>query len=114
MTGKEQSAAWRRWLKACLLQFALLAGLVAAQESPRVLVLLSYHHGYTWEDRILDGFEEWGGVVAGRPALHVEWMDTKRHPDPAARQRFAAYLKEKHAGRRFDLLVAVDDNALEF
>lgn len=114
MTGKEKSAAWRRWLKACLLQFALLAGLVAAQESPRVLVLLSYHHGYTWEDRILDGFEEWGGVAAGRPVLYIEWMDTKRHPDPAARQRFAAYLKEKHAGRRFDLLVAVDDNALEF
>jgi len=103
-----------RWLLPWLLQLLLAVGPVSAQESPRVLVLLSYHHGYTWEDRILDGLEEWGGVMAGRPALYIEWMDTKRHPDPAARQRFADYLAEKYDGRRFDLLVAIDDNALEF
>lgn len=52
--------------------------------------------------------------MAGRPTLHVEWMDTKRQPEAEARQRLARYLAEKYVGRRFDLLVTVDDNALEF
>lgn len=106
--------AWRHWLVASLLQFVLTSGLFAAQEVPRVLVLMSYHHGYTWEDRILDGFEEWGGVMAARPTLHIEWMDTKRRPDQDARRHFARYLSEKYAGQDFDLVVTVDDNALEF
>lgn len=114
MRGKGMSAGWRRHLLACLLQLALASGLAASQESPQVLVLMSYHHGYTWEDRILDGFEEWGGVMAGRPVLHVEWMDTKRLPATEPRLRFARYLAEKYAGRRFDLLMTADDNALEF
>lgn len=114
MTAKGISVAWRHCLLAFLLQLTLVAGLPASQESPQVLVLMSYHHGYSWEDRILDGFEEWGGVTASRPVLHVEWMDTKRHREQESRLRFARYLTEKHAGRRFDLVVTVDDNALEF
>lgn len=114
MTEQNIATACRRLLMACLLQCLLVAGGAMAQEPSRVLVLMSYHHGYTWEDHILDGLEAWGGVVAGRPTLHVEWMDTKRHPQPETRQRFARYLAEKYAGRRFDLLVTVDDNALEF
>lgn len=114
MTGKEISVAWRRYLLACLLQLALVAGLPAAEQSRQVLVLMSYHHGYSWEDRILDGFEEWGGVTAERPVLHVEWMDTKRYRERESRLLFARYLAEKYAGQRFDLVVTADDNALEF
>lgn len=81
---------------------------------PHVLVLMSYHHGYSWEDRILQGFEEWGGLEADKPVFHVEWMDTKRYPEQAHRERFRQFLEAKYQGKRFDLIVAVDDNALEF
>lgn len=67
MTEKNISAACRRLLLACLLQCLLAAGVAVAQEPPRVLVLMSYHHGYTWEDHILDGLEEWGGHRGGTP-----------------------------------------------
>lgn len=114
MRRKGISVAWRHYLLVFFLQLTLVAELPASQESPQVLVLMSYHHGYSWESRILDGLEEWGGITANRPILNVEWMDTKRHGEQESRLQFARYLAEKHAGLRFDLIVAVDDNALEF
>lgn len=85
----------------------------AAGTEPRhVLVLLSYHHGHSWEDDILRGFSVWDGPPAQRPVLHIEWMDTKRYPSAQYRQRYQKFLDEKYAGRNFDLLVTVDDLAL--
>jgi diguanylate cyclase (GGDEF)-like protein/PAS domain S-box-containing protein len=92
---------------------ALGAAPDAAGTEPRhVLVLLSYHHGHSWEDDILRGFSVWDGPPAQRPVLHIEWMDTKRYPSAQYRQRYQKFLDEKYAGRNFDLLVAVDDLAL--
>ncbi len=103
-------------MAACLLIAWCVWAPAAAQEEPErphVLILLSYHPGYSWEDRILAGFNEWGG--AGRkPVFHTEWMDTKRYPGAAQRQRLARYLADKYAGQRFDLIVTMDDNALDF
>lgn len=80
-----------------------------------VLVLMSYHHGHSWEDTILKGIDEWHGAGnAQRPVFHVEWMDSRRYPEAAQRQLFAAYLDEKYRGQRFDLVITVDNNALEF
>ncbi len=110
----------RRFFVAPLVALALAATAQAqsvrqnatADEPPHVLVLMSYHHGHSWEDDILRGFEAWEGTQAGRPILHVEWMDTKRYASPDYRQRYQKFLEEKYAGRSFDLLVAVDDLAL--
>ena len=92
----------------------ILAGPIRAAppEPAHVLVLMSYHHGHSWEDDILRGFEAWDGAASGRPVLHVEWMDTKRNPGVEYRQRLQRFLEDKYAGDRFDLIVAVDDNAL--
>jgi signal transduction histidine kinase len=84
----------------------------ATTEPPHVLVLLSYHHGHSWEDDILRGFEAWDGALADRPVLHVEWMDTKRYASAEYRQRLQQFLEKKYVDRSFDLLVAIDDIAL--
>jgi len=46
----------------------------------RVLVLNSYHDGYTWTDNLIDGIRS----VFNQSDLNVEviaeYMDTKRHP----------------------------------
>src|SRR5690606_2107832 len=98
--------AWR-WLTclwlACACGFATAAAAAppaAESARPQVLVLLSYHPGFSWEERILDGLREWGGA-GERPVFHVEWMDAKRHPDAAQRQRLTDYLGGKYAGQRF-------------
>lgn len=102
---------------------ALLAGCVwvlapltaqAAPGRPHVLILLSYHPGHSWEDRILAGFNEWDSGTASKPVFHTEWMDTKRYPSAAHRQHLARYLADKYANQRFDLVVTMDDNALDF
>jgi hypothetical protein len=103
--------------------FLLLAGLpgwaqgtqpkAADREPAHVLVLLSYHHGHSWEDDILHGLEAWDGAPAERPILHVEWMDTKRYASAEYRARYQRFLEEKYADRRFDLIATVDDIALE-
>lgn len=41
-------------------------------EAAHLLVLLSYHHGHSWEDDILRGFEAWQDTPGERPVLHVE------------------------------------------
>lgn len=84
----------------------------ANKEPQHVLVLLSYHHGHSWEDDILRGFETWGGAQAERPVFHVEWMDTKRYATAEYRQRYQQFLEEKYADRRFDLIATADDIAL--
>ncbi len=76
-----------------------------------MLVLLSYHPGFAWEDRILAGLTEWGDA-SDRPLFHVEWLDAKRYPDAAQRERMVSYLGEKYAGQHFDLIATVDDDAL--
>lgn len=86
----------------------------AAAGRPHVLILLSYHPGHSWEDRILAGINEWAGDAADRPIFHTEWMDTKRYPEARHREHLARYLTEKYAGQRFDLIATVDDNALDF
>lgn len=79
----------------------------------QVLVLLSYHPDHSWEKQILKGISEWPGAGAA-PLFHIEWMDTKRHPGDAHQQRLTRYLADKYAKQRFDIILSVDDNALDF
>lgn len=77
-----------------------------------MLVLLSYHHGHSWEDDILRGFEAWDGMAAQAPIFHVEWMDTKRFASAQYRQQYQDFLEKKYADRSFDLIATADDIAL--
>ena len=91
--------------------FLFWATALADTRQHQVLLLMSYHHGYSWEDRILQGFEGWSWQ--DRPVFWVEWLDTKRRPGGPHRERMQEMLREKYADFHFDLIVAVDDNALE-
>lgn len=52
------------WAAVCMLSAgapASRAELGTQTARPQVLVLMSYHPGHSWEDRILAGLNEWGG-----------------------------------------------------
>lgn len=105
------------WAAVCMLSAGAPASRAeqgAQTARPQVLVLMSYHPGHSWEDRILAGLNEWGGKGVAKPVFHTEWMDTKRYPGMEQRQHLARYLTDKYAHQRFDLIATVDDNALEF
>ncbi|MBN2231363.1 MAG: histidine kinase, partial [Deltaproteobacteria bacterium] len=79
-----------------------------------VLVLHSYHHGFSWDDEIDRG------IVAGfdgsgrRSDIRFEYMDTKRHHDDTYRQRLLDLYRCKFAGDSFDVVITVDNNAFDF
>jgi len=82
-------------------------------QSKRILVLNSYHQGYSWTDKIMDGvFSVLGGHNIIK--LHVEYMDTKRKSDNKYFLQLYDIYKHKFDGLKFDAIVSSDDHALDF
>jgi diguanylate cyclase (GGDEF)-like protein len=82
---------------------------------PTVLVLMSYHQNYTWEQTMLAGIESvWPQTDEHAPRLVMEWMDTKRYPEPAYSSYFHEFFGQKYKNQHFDLILTGDDNALKF
>lgn len=90
-----------------LLLFA--AGLLpqTAHADPcRVLVVMSYNHGYEWVTEITEGIES---VLGGKCQITYFYMDTKRDIEGGprkARQAYALYRELEPDG-----VIAADDNA---
>jgi len=79
-----------------------------------VLVLHAYHQGYQWTDNIQSGLAETLGRLAPGAIIHVEYMDTKRQPLPREFNLLADFYAKKYEGFRPDVILASDDNALDF
>lgn len=81
---------------------------------PRVLVLNSYHAGYSWSDGELHGLQR--VLMREFPALipDVEFLDGKRDSSAEHAQLLFEFLLRKYQGVRFDLVVTLDDFALQF
>jgi len=80
----------------------------------RVLVLNSYHDGYTWTDNLIDGIRS----VFNQSDLNVEviaeYMDTKRHPPDKMFPIFKDLCKKKYQSQQPDVIIVSDNNALDF
>ncbi|MBK9990447.1 MAG: response regulator [Verrucomicrobia bacterium] len=81
---------------------------------PRVLVLNSYHAGYSWSDGELHGLQrvllrEYPGLIPD-----VEFLDGKRDVSPGHAQMLLEFILRRYEGVRFDLIVTLDDFALQF
>ena len=85
-----------------------------AQVKPKdILLIHSYHRGYKWSDDISKVFEN-RFEKHGDAYLTTVYMDTKQVATPLYFDRLFDLYDEKFKGRGFDLVVAVDNNALEF
>jgi len=94
----------------------LAARPAAAQplDDSSVLVLHSYHPGYQWTDSVQQGIAETFANMAPRARVYVEYMDTKRIAPEQIFGPLADFLDRKYRDRRPDLILASDDNALDF
>lgn len=79
-----------------------------------VLVLHSYNVGFRWTDDILRGITERLAGAPGGAELHVEYMDTKRHPEPEFTYLNYLLLREKYRFTKFAAVLTSDDNAFNF
>lgn len=79
-----------------------------------ILVLNSYHPGYTWSDHEVEGLLEVLGPVANGRPIWVEYLDAKSFPAMGHEAETVALYRTKYAGRPVSLVVLCDDPALEF
>jgi len=85
---------------------------LAEENQPNILVLNSYHQGENWTDNEIAGiFSE---LLTQYPTMVplVEALDTKRYPSPAHLDFLKDYLLRKYHDRRIDLIIALDNPAL--
>jgi PAS domain S-box-containing protein len=81
--------------------------------NPKVVILNSYHPGYAWSD------EEVAGVIQelrrSYPDIDpaIEYLDSKRFPSNEDFLRVKDSLARKYHRHKFDLVIALDNAALE-
>lgn len=97
-----------------LLMVAMGALPAAASTAPRILVINSYHEGYDWSDDETAGLRETLLKALPRFELYSEYLDTKNFPTNAHFPRMADLLEAKYRNSRFDVIVVMDNAALEF
>lgn len=100
-------------LKKLLLFWFLFSLPLFAQIQKEVLLVHSYDKSYKWSDDISKAiestFEEYKNVT-----LTTIYMDTKRVATPVYFKRLYELYKEQFKERKFDLIIASDNHALEF
>lgn len=97
-----------------LLVILLLAPLPVLAAPPNVLVLHSYHPGLSWTDTLNDGIIRTFQDEMPEALLWVEYLDTRRNTDATYLPLQAALLRHKLSGNAFNLIIATDNDALDF
>ncbi|WP_324171329.1 ABC transporter substrate binding protein [Sulfurimonas sp.] len=96
-----------------LLSIFFLFELSASVTQKDILLIHSYHRGYKWSDdisKVIDkNFDNRDDV-----SLTTVYMDTKKVATPLYFDRLFELYDERFRNRGFDLIIAADNNALEF
>ncbi|HPE69205.1 MAG TPA: ABC transporter substrate binding protein [Thermotogota bacterium] len=79
-----------------------------------VLVLSSYHDGMPWTDRCLSGLRQAFSDRKADVELYVEHIDSKRFALQQVSEPFMRWMQVRYSGMRIDVIIALDNNALEF
>jgi two-component system, cell cycle sensor histidine kinase and response regulator CckA len=99
----------------CSALFILLTFLTISRSwasEPNIVIINSYHYGQEWADRTLAGVIEVLRDKYPKRLASVEYLDTKRFEDKKHIQKMAAFLSEKYADKKIDLVIALDNPAL--
>ena len=84
------------------------------EKTARILYINSYHRGYIWSDGIEQGLREKLNSSGRKTDVYVEFMDTKRFPDPAYLPMLSEVFAMKHGKVRYDAIVVSDNIAFDF
>jgi two-component system cell cycle sensor histidine kinase/response regulator CckA len=96
-----------------LLSFAVTP-LHAAVSVPRILVLNSYDLGYDWWEEEMEGMRGTLAKAFPRVELYIEHLDTKKFYTKKHFPAEASLLEAKYANVPLDVIIAMDNAALEF
>jgi PAS domain S-box-containing protein len=96
-------------MKNKLVLLLFLSSILYAKE---VLLLHSYHKAYEWTDSISQSIEN--SLKYHDVEITTEYMDTKRIYNKDYIESLFEFYKKRYKDRKFDVIVASDNNALEF
>ena len=114
MMGRIPGGTRRMILILLFLPTSFLCSLTAGYASqPNLLILDSYHQGFRWSDDERTGFLSRLREVYPDSDPPIEHFDAKRFPEQNDLVRTKDYLVGKYRNRRFGLLVAFDNPALD-
>ncbi len=115
-----------RWVL-CLLLMAAAADLTVADsadadsadadsgEDRHILLLNSYHQEFSWTEDIVISARRTLRERYPRALIYVEYMDTRRwYDDPEILDHLSELYRHKYQDIAFDLVIASDDNALDY
>jgi PAS domain S-box-containing protein len=112
ISRRDWITAWGQGLVLALI--LLVSASAAGAESKRVLILNSYHHGYSWTDNIMKGIHDELHKSGRDVELYVEYMDARRYDPELTAPELEALLKLKYGRIQFDVVLVSDNNALDF
>ncbi len=100
----------------CFFFIFSMQGISSADPSPKkhVLVLNSYHKGLSWTDNIVKGVESVLLPESNHLEISFEYMDTKRNSSDRYFTKLYEIYKIKYEKERFDVIIACDNDALNF
>jgi PAS domain S-box-containing protein len=110
-------AAISKLIPALVFLWVFIAGIstgASAQDLPKVLVLHSYHQGFAWTDSIQKGFADTLKTMHPSAEVFVEYMNTKRQTFGVMSPLLLELYKRSYSNITFDVIVASDNNALDF
>jgi PAS domain S-box-containing protein len=82
--------------------------------NPSILVLHSYHSSFRWNEEMSQGIRKVFSENYDRYYVVEEYMDTKRKTDSITSRTLSDLYKQKFSNVKFDLIIATDDDALQF
>lgn len=93
-------------------KLVLLLFLSSILYGKEVLLLHSYHKGYEWTNTISNAIEN--SFKYTDTEITTEYMDTKRIYSKEYMESLFVFYKKRYENRKFDVIIASDNNALEF
>lgn len=85
-----------------------------SEESKNILILNSYHSGYTWTDNQTQGIISTLQDSSINTVISAEYLDWKRYPSQENLSNIYQNLKFKYQNKEIDLLICTDDKAFSF
>src|SRR5262245_4524295 len=113
LSGIRRQSLWAMTLAACLL--GAVAGAQEADRPKQVLVLNTARQSEQFSqvsEREIPTLLSAG--LGQRIDYYTEYFDANRFPHPDYETMYVDFLRQKYAGKRFDLLLVMGDVAMDF
>jgi len=109
----ERSGFVRYFCSALLFLLSFFTAPFSWAADPNIVIINSYHYGQDWSQSELDGIiqvlkEKYPNLL---PA--IEYLDTNRFGDKESLRKTSSFLIDKYSGRKADLVIALDNPALD-